>query len=271
MNEKLAMSNSINNECNYQPTTEDRERVARHIDQLKLSGDGVFATWQGEGVNTGQPSVFLRLHHCNLTCGLESGWQCDTWYTWDRRTPEFWQEPTDDDFDSLARSINDSWNSEFSTQPEKHLVVTGGEPLLQQNQLAQLLKLLPGWTIEIETNGTIAPIAELSIHQINCSPKLDNSGNRLSRRYKPEALRVINSLPNSWFKFVVQTEEDLVEVSDIVDEISINSDKVLIMPEGQEAQTMLTRGEQLHSIVEEHGWQLTLRQQLIWFGNERRT
>jgi len=45
----------------YKPLPEDRERVKPHPDKLKISGDGVFATLQGEGITAGLPSVFLLL------------------------------------------------------------------------------------------------------------------------------------------------------------------------------------------------------------------
>ena len=59
----------------YQVTVDDRLRIKPQADMLKVSGDQIFATLQGEGVTAGSKAIFLRLHFCNLACGKESGWQ----------------------------------------------------------------------------------------------------------------------------------------------------------------------------------------------------
>ncbi|MDO8592033.1 MAG: 7-carboxy-7-deazaguanine synthase QueE [bacterium] len=255
----------------YHPSLEERQNLLRTPEKLKLSGDGIFATLQGEGITAGEPAIFMRLHYCNLACGLESGWQCDTGYTWDKRTAEYWQEPYDLGYQETALAVELAWAEKFHSQNEPRLVVTGGEPLLQQRSLVELLKYLNGWQIEIETNGTIKPTIELEQCQFNCSPKLANSGNKLERRYKPEVLKYINNLPNSWFKFVVEGLEDLVEVQQIVAECGIDESKVLIMPEGQTANEVSAHASMIESEIQRHGWQLSLRHQLIWFGKNRKT
>lgn len=255
----------------YQPTVEEIVRIKPTPDKLKVSGDGVFATLQGEGVTAGLPSVFLRLHFCNLTCGVPNGWKCDTGYTWNKTKPEFWQEPEDWPYQETALRAEDAWNAEFADNQGKRLVITGGEPLIQQRKIAKLLAYLPGWTIEIETNGTILPIPELLGCQFNCSPKLENSGNSFQRRYRPEVLKTINRLPKSQFKFVVVEPSDLEEVDRIVTECGLNPEKILIMPEGQTAEEVEIHASKVKEDVEARGWKITLRNQLIWYGPKRRT
>ncbi len=255
----------------YKPTQEDLERIKPYPDKLKVSGDGVFATLQGEGVTAGLPSVFLRLHYCNLTCGVPSGWLCDTSYTWNASNREFWQEPEDWSYEEAAIRIRNAWETTFSHRKEKRLVVTGGEPLLQQKKIAKLLQELPEWQVEIETNGTIMPISELYTCQFNCSPKLENSGNTLQRRYKPEVLRVINGLPKSQFKFVVTRPSDLDEIDKIVEECNLDNGKILLMPEGHTKEEVEAHLGVIREVVEVRGWRITLRNQLIWFGPKRRT
>lgn len=255
----------------YKPTPEDRERIKTQLDKLKVSGDGVFATLQGEGITGGSPSVFLRLHYCNLTCGVPSGWLCDTGYTWNTSKREFWQEPEDWSYEETAVRISNAWKSSFPNRQERRLVVTGGEPLLQQRKITRLLQRLPGWEVEIETNGTVMPIPELHTCQFNCSPKLGNSGNTLQRRYKPDVLRVINDLPKSQFKFVVVEHSDLDEIDKIATDCSLTPAKILIMPEGHTNEEVEAHYQTIKDAVEAMGWGVTLRNQLIWFGLKRRT
>jgi organic radical activating enzyme len=250
----------------YKPTLDDRERVRPRIDKLKVSGDGVFATLQGEGITSGLPAVFLRLHFCNLKCR----W-CDTKYTWDITKKEFWQEPEDWSYEETVAKIIDTWNSVFFNEIERRLVITGGEPLLQQRKIVKLLQKLPGWEIEIETNGTILPLPDLYTCQFNCSPKLANSGNILNIRYKPKVLRLINGLPKSQFKFVVTSQFDLDEVSKIIKECNLNVKKVLIMPEGCTKEEVEANLNLVRKEVKKRGWKITLRNQLLWFGPKRRT
>lgn len=255
----------------YRPTKEDIQRVRPQKDKLKISGDGVFATLQGEGITAGLPSVFLRLHYCNLTCGVPSGWQCDTGYTWDRTKPEFWKEPKDWSYKETASYIRRAWGENFENKGERRLVITGGEPLIQQTKITKLLEHLRDWEIEIETNGTIVPLAEIQTCQFNCSPKLENSGNPLKRRYKPEVLKAINSLPKSQFKFVVAEPSDLDEVEKIASECSLNPEKILIMPEGQTVEQVELHANKVREAVVTKGWRITMRNQILWYGSRRRT
>lgn len=255
----------------YKPTSDDRQRLVIRPDMLKVSGDKVFATLQGEGVTTGKPAVFIRLQLCNLACGKNEGWQCDTGYTWDKNREEFWKEPEDWSYQKAIDNINNAWIEKFGNTDDKRVVITGGEPLLQQSKLVKLVERLADWNIEIETNGTIKPLPELSNCQFNCSPKLSNSGNSTNRRYKPEVLIYINSLPNSWFKFVVNNPQDFEEIDSIVDECKLNSGKVLIMPEGQTAEDVQSHAMEIEPEALKRRWSITYRNQLIWFGAKRRT
>jgi organic radical activating enzyme len=258
----------------YQVTADDRARIAPQADMLKVSGDQIFATLQGEGVTAGSKAIFLRLHFCNLACGKESGWQCDTGYTWDKDRPEFWQEPQNWSYLDTANNVKKLWADEFGqTTPddEKRIVITGGEPLLQQKKIVELLEYMPNWKVEIETNGTIKPSDKLNRCQINCSPKLENSGNSKGRRYKPEVLKAINEMPNSWFKFVVVTSHDLDEVSQIANDCGLSPEKIMIMPEGHTKEATDEHQASFEHEALKRGWKIAKRNQLEWFGSKRRT
>src|SRR4030065_718976 len=110
-------------ETDYRPPPEDKARIKILSDMFKVSGDGVFATLQGEGLTTkeggtaGLPVVFLRLHFCNLTCGFPTGWQCDTRYTWNPRMEEFWKEPRDWSINQTAVNIRQAWRQHQPQTP----------------------------------------------------------------------------------------------------------------------------------------------------------
>src|SRR6266540_5408390 len=91
--------------------------------ELKLSE--VFESIQGEGTSAGLPCLFVRLAHCNLHCT----W-CDTKYTWDWETFDYAREVRLAKVADLAERI--------AHHPAQRVVITGGEPLLQQRSLVVL-------------------------------------------------------------------------------------------------------------------------------------
>lgn len=241
----------------YQPTSEDAQRIRMRSDMLKVSGDGVFFSIQGEGQSLGRSSVFLRLHFCNLNCS----W-CDTKYTWDKNSREFWQEAQDW---SIERAV-----FEITRFPVRRLIVTGGEPLLQQRKITDLLQQMPDWDVEIETAGTIAPLTELQEQvQFNVSPKLANSGNLKAARYKPQVLCTLNTLPLTTFKFVVHSPTDFEEIDVIVEDAGLDQSKIIIMPEGSTHEEVREHGLMVVEDVKSRGWRLMPRLHIELWGAER--
>ncbi|MFA6518115.1 MAG: 7-carboxy-7-deazaguanine synthase QueE [Candidatus Shapirobacteria bacterium] len=263
----------------YKPTKGDLLKSARKLDFFKVSGDKVFATLQGEGLleseggTAGCPAVFLRLQFCNLHCGFPNGWRCDTGYTWDTKRAEYWQEPEDWSIEKTKIEIEKAWVDKFGLDKniQKRVVITGGEPLLQQDLIVKLLNQMKDWQVEIETNGTIKPSPELIQCQINCSPKLANSGNEKKLRFRPEVLSLINGWPVGWFKFVVSRVEDLKEIEEIVESCNLNPKRVLIMPEGLTKEAVTEHQTLVQKDTNSRGWRIIERNQLIWFGPKRRT
>ncbi|MBI2018771.1 7-carboxy-7-deazaguanine synthase QueE [Candidatus Daviesbacteria bacterium] len=241
----------------YTPTPLEAQRIKMQPDMLKVSGDGVFFSIQGEGRSLGLPSVFLRLHFCNLRCS----W-CDTKYTWDKNSPEFWQESQDWTIDRAK--------AEITRFPARRLIVTGGEPLLQQRKIVNLLQQMPDWEVEIETSGTIAPLPELQERvQFNVSPKLDNSGNPRVVRLKPQVLRALNELPLTSFKFVVQDPSDFAEIHRIVQDCGLDQSKIIIMPEGSTQEDIRRHGLMVVEDVKLQGWRLMPRLHIDLWGHQR--
>ena len=155
-----------------------------------------------------------------------------------------------------------------------HLVVTGGEPLLQQQPLASLLSKLKkrkDCFVEIETNGSVRASEALQglVDQWNVSPKLESSGNSVYSREKKECMNSFALLGNAFFKFVVQTKDDLEEVESLVRRYSIRPSKVILMPEGTEAAILRERTIWLSEICENRGYRLTPRLHILLWGNKR--
>ena len=196
---------------------------------LKVSE--VFESIQGEGASAGEPAVFLRLATCNLHCS----W-CDTKYTWDFNNHAYEAEVTTRLVDDVGRQIQ--------AAAARRLVVTGGEPLLQQAGLAQLLhQLSTDHFVEVETNGTLEPKPELArrVDQWNVSPKLSGSGNRPGLRIRPRALAALAATGRAWLKLVVADEGDVLEAEQLIGELAWPKARVLFMPQARTRRELVLR------------------------------
>jgi 7-carboxy-7-deazaguanine synthase len=233
-------------------------------------------TIQGEGSGAGQHCLFVRLALCNLECT----W-CDTPYTW-AFTPEKAaahhsgvqynkadqaREMTVPDV--LAR-LNTLWDIDHDPTM---IVVSGGEPLMQHGPLTELARLLKlrGCAVHIETAGTLLPPAELTaaVAQYNVSPKLANSGNRATKRFKPAVLAHFAQLEQAWFKFVVTHPRELDEVDEIVAMTGISRARVMVMPEGVSSETNMQVARQIVDAAIGRGYGLTLRSHILLWADVR--
>ena len=208
----------------------------------------------------GVPSVFLRLATCNLACR----W-CDTKYTWDWQNYDYQTEVLELDGDEIKRRVQ-----AFDCS---HLVITGGEPMLQQADLMPVVESLAdeSYTFEVETNGTIVPIPGMLRHigQWNVSPKLRTSGNNQEQREIPLALETFAQLPNAYFKFVVTGESDIDEVCALRDRYQLTPERVLLMPEGRTPDALAKKSSWLSEACVEHGFRFTTRLHILLWGDER--
>ena len=236
------------------------------IDSNKLLISSDFYSVQGEGISSGIPSYFVRLGICNLTCGmsrafannllkeasLEDGeifkgdlelegkatWTCDSTSQW------LWRGE-DKEFQYLI----DRWKEEGVYEDIKngtiHVIWTGGEPTIKGHQQS-IVNFTKYWAnkyisnneiynpyYEIETNGTIVIDEPLFnyLDQINCSPKLSNSGLDEKQRINKAAIKRVMEHHNYQFKFVISNEEDVQELfRDFVVPFSIPLKNVVCMP-----------------------------------------
>ena len=232
----------------------------------------IFHTLQGEGVSMGMPSVFVRSSLCNLHCS----W-CDTDYTWNwEGTP--WKHETGKKYSKQeyivelqAQDVVDII-SDFNC---KNIILTGGEPLLQQPAWEKIIQLLreqdPSYRFEIETNGTQTPTGfmDQAINQWNVSAKLSNSGNAEKLRVNPEALQYFVSNKNSWFKFVIQSAADLQEVQQLEQSYNLPKNKILLMPEGRTEETLQQKRLWLADICRDQGYRFSDRLHIQLWGSKR--
>ena len=232
------------------------------IDPNKLLISSDFYTVQGEGISSGIPAYFVRLGICNLTCGmsraftntlakeqkLEDGeifegdlvkegkatWTCDSTSQW------LWRGE-DKEFQYLIDRWKEQDVYDDILNGTIHIIWTGGEPTIKGHQVAIInffkywLEQEPNLTSvynEIETNGTVVIDGLFNmLRQINCSPKLANSGMTEKQRINPEAIKRIMQHPNYQFKFVISTEDDVKEIfRDFVEPFNIPLKHVVCMP-----------------------------------------
>jgi 7-carboxy-7-deazaguanine synthase (Cx14CxxC type) len=116
----------------------------------------IFLTLQGEGAHAGRTAVFCRFSGCNLWTGREQDRAtavcqfCDTDFVGTDGTLGGRYANADE----LAAAIAAQWQG---PQNHRYTVLTGGEPLLQVDTALIDALHAHGFTIAIETNGTIAP------------------------------------------------------------------------------------------------------------------
>ena len=230
----------------------------RSTELLDLKIAELFATLQGEGPSLGQHALFVRLSGCNLDCS----W-CDTPYTWD------WSR-----FDQTTQSRTMPIGAVVDwllSRPAGLIVITGGEPLIQQRRLLPLVSAVvaAGRRVEIETNGTIAPDAALVelVERFNVSPKLGGSGVSRGRRIRPAALEQLRDSGKAVFKFVIADEADTAELCELQEQLGLRP--VWVMPQGVTDDTVLAGLRALAEPALAHGWNLTPRLHVLLWGDER--
>ena len=228
-------------------------------------------TIQGEGGLAGVPSLFVRLQGCNLRCRWTTADGrtvfCDTAHTWDATSGNAME------VDQLVRLIG------HNTASLHHVVVTGGEPMLQPEALAELLEGLHGMGLHttVETNGSIAdPSVARHTDLMSISPKLSSSDNKTAGLEESVGKLVGLTRQNGGsvqLKFVIATEEDESEIKERFSEsLSIVSPhEVIVMPMGVTQADLRANGRTCLDIALRNGWRFGPRLHIDLFGNREGT
>ncbi len=247
--------------------------------KLAKLGDGpeIFHTIQGEGVSVGAPAVFIRASRCNLHCI----W-CDTDHTWN-----FEKTPWPHEKDAVPgyakfKKADVTFEITPADAAERILayhcprtVITGGEPLLQQDEFLDVIGRIrerqPEHQFEVETNGTKipSPLFHEAVNQFNVSPKLTNAGMPESLRLNAEALGFFARSPKAWFKFVVAEPANLGEILTLCESCQIPRQRVLLMPEGRTCMELDRHAPWLAEVCRDQGFRFSDRLHIRLWGDKR--
>lgn len=221
----------------------------------------IFHSVQGEGIFAGVPSVFVRTTGCNLRC-----WFCDTPYT------SWYPEGTRRDWKHVVEEVL-SWQC-------PHVVLTGGEPLLQPESVLLTHALRQeGCIVTVETAGTVYRAVEVDLMSI--SPKLSNSSPVDAGRWmvrhardcdRPDVLKKLMKDSPYQLKFVVDQPRDLQEIIEYLKQFpDVVNDRVWLMPQGIQQEELAEKGVWLAPEADRLGYRFCPRRHIEMFGNVRGT
>jgi len=290
----------------------------------KIRYSEIFKSVQGEGRFVGVPSVFFRTFGCNFHCHgfgqprdkskwLKPEWMpyntmnlsgiknvkdlpvteigCDASASWSARYKHImsWKPVEDIAKEILSYTPEGKWTC--STGQDIHFIITGGEPMLWQRELQQLIrqpefKDLKNITFEtnctqVFKNGfdkfmhglTAGDYTKQPVHVTwSTSPKLSISGEERKKAIRPEVAYQYSQIPNThlYFKFVVMDEQDIEEV-DIArkaySDVGVEAD-IYLMPVGATVEGQYKTGRQVAEICLKYGYKFSPRLHVDLFGNK---
>lgn len=267
-----------------------RDRNGEPLANPPATGLAISGTIQGEGKLAGTASLFIRFASCNLRCiwQLPNGKlsQCDTPYASFNAVRNI-QTHVREVVDLVKQNLGNI----------KHIVITGGEPLIQKAPLANLAELLKKETsahLTLETNGTLFD-EEVAKHidLFSISPKLANSnpnfhklealglnpsGPLIFHAEKRVNLKVLQSFIDAankpgkeiQFKFVVgRPEEDLEISSTFLKQLRAwKPSDILLMPLGANREELCQTSKIVMEMAIKNGWRYAPRIHIEMFGSK---
>jgi 7-carboxy-7-deazaguanine synthase len=263
-----------------------------------------FYSLQGEGHYMGVPSVFIRFFGCNFECrgfGMPKGEKsheperiaanidlykevediplaktgCDSFISWHPAYKKFRKQYN-------AESVYKHIMSIIPEGTRPHIIFTGGEPLMQQKAICELIQWLTNegfihYTFETNASKALTQdfmecIADTDAEiTFSMSPKLACSGEAKDEAFRPDY--VAKYMPYAdimYFKFVVWTDEDMQEVEEWVNgyrEAGVKKAAVFLMPEGGTPEAFAKNAKYVAAKALERGWKYSDRLQVSLFGN----
>lgn len=257
----------------------------------------MFCSIQGEGKYAGIPSFFIRVSGCNLRCCFKDS-ICDTAYS--SFNPE---KSNYTDNDQIVESFN-KLKKQYSNV--KHLVITGGEPMLYKKDLEYVLSKIynPDIIVTIETNGTLPPLNPLNnqfrVDLYSISPKLSTSVAKDNKILTDEQIQHHNELRINYtnlFKYITQTreyqfkfvysgpecEQEILDLYKKLSEFINKGDScefeywirnhpmknTMLMPEGINDEQLTKNRQDCVQVCIKNGWKYTDRLHIIIWGTKR--
>ena len=222
----------------------------------------LFHSIQGEGELAGTPSVFVRTSGCNLRCR----W-CDTPYT-------SW-EPT---------GFREDWRATAGRtlalcrgHGTGHVVLTGGEPLLQPAVVPFTRHLAAaGVHVTVETAGTVwrdahADLWSLSPKLVNSTPDDPRRGPRHERtRENPEVINRLLAAGDYQLKFVTDTPADIDAVEDwLARHPAADRGRVFLMPQARTREQLAAKEPWVQDLAAARGLRYGPRLHVARWGDRR--
>jgi 7-carboxy-7-deazaguanine synthase len=217
---------------------------------MHLPVNEIFSSVQGEGSFTGSPAVFVRLQFCAVGCP----W-CDTKHTW---TLDKKQEI--DFFDMLNKTQDaPTWANVsidvlfdyLKKQPEKLIVITGGEPCNYDLEELTSRLIEERKNVQIETSGT-AEIKADDYTFITLSPKIDMPGGLKILASSVYAANEIK-MPVGKMSDVDKLKEFLKNANEVIGKLIIDNKSVYLQPLSQNEKATELCIEQ----ARQNGWRLS--------------
>lgn len=264
-----------------------------------------FYTIQGEGHYMGVPSVFIRFFGCNFECrgfGMPKGEKsreperiaasidlykdieeiplaktgCDSFISWHPAYKRFRKQYN-------AETILEKVLSIIPEGTRPHIVFTGGEPLMQQKAICEIIQRLTKegfvhYTFETNASKQLTrnfrecmadTDAEITF---SMSVKLSSSGELKEEAFRPDYVKEYMPCADiMYFKFVVWTAEDMDEVEEWVQgykSAGVSRFNVYLMPEGGTPEAFVKNAKYVADIALDRGWRYSDRLQVSLFRNE---
>lgn len=260
--------------------------ITKDLEGNKVGNDTGFdvaGTIQGEGKLIGTPVLFIRTSSCNMRCGFIDS-ICDTAYS------SFHPEKNRMKIKDVLKLV------EVNRGNINSVVISGGEPTMQTEELIELMKGLSemGMHITLETNATIYhPDFSVYCDLVSMSPKLKSSTptkellakEKQSENWvkKHEEIRYNLGVIQSWItgayengkdfqlKFVCSSQEDIDEIEEkYIKKLSYISQKdIYIMPEGMTEEVLKKNSIKCLQYCLAKGWNFTPRLHINLFGQAK--